>query len=230
MCGIFGIFSSAPIPDVATETLKFINLNKGRGAAGLGLTVIRQGGVPTTYKTVGDPPTTPGELPFVADDPVTVVLGHLLAPTNGDSVTLDRLHPIEDPAHRFLLAHNGMLIDYEGEWDTQWLAKYISQQGLGGLNDVHGQHACWLYDTSFGRLFMWRCMSPLYYGRNLDRDMFWITSVKPLPSEQFFLRLRSGVVFSAQVNPLKKIQTEGGGEGYLTDVQRFGCTSPYTED
>lgn len=228
MCGIFAVVSSKPIPNVNSVIHSLVRANLSRGARGIGLLCIQEGGAVSIYKTA-DVDLTRGEYPVEEADKITAVLGHLLAPTNGDDIDAKRIHPVSDASGRFLLAHNGILTDYEGSWDSQWLVEQMAIRGPSALEYVRGQHACWMYDRQYGNMFIWRCMSPLYYARNLDTDTFYVSSVNPKLNELLFLRLLPGQLFKAQINPLKRIQTSAGNDGYLKNVSSFTCVSPYTE-
>lgn len=110
-----------------------------------------------------------------------VLLGHVRAPTGGQTNTVRELHPIE--TRDFLLAHNGLLLDWNEQWksmaqplglpciDTSVIAAEIQMTyGLGyGVvqciskvsENLRGQFACWMYEKATQEVFLWRVMSPI---------------------------------------------------------------------
>lgn len=168
MCGIFGIANSSN-PHKTNKDIKHLaSLNAQRGNRGFGgLVISPDREVIFRYSR---------EFDYTAVFPKgNTVLCHLLAPTGNDK----RIHPFE--TDRFILAHNGILLDYERHY--QWkIGPIDSQYLLGGIQyfvdyyrdtplraiiktneALEGQRACWLWDKFESKLYLWRVMSPIFF-------------------------------------------------------------------
>src|SRR5438045_593278 len=102
MCGIFGIISKTTVDPAQYAELGQQNTERGNLAFG-GLLKGKDG--LTVYRYA---------MPFDASKIVfgdaTVALGHVRAPTGGQSNNLAAVHPFE--TDDLLLAHNGLLLNY----------------------------------------------------------------------------------------------------------------------
>lgn len=203
MCGIFGIVN----PDgVDLNTFQWLAaLNQERGERGEGW-LQRVNGHTAPIVTKFDRESM--DPPEIANFPSSkLVLGHCLAPTNGDEVNVNRIHPFE--TKDFWFAHNGILLDYK-RW-AQWrgvLPDVDSCYMLGGIQTMvsegkpietaiayvadamKGQFACWLYHKATGDTYLWRNMSPLYIST--DTAQFMFSSVK---CEAVDVLIPEGLVF-----------------------------------
>lgn len=126
-----------------------------------------------------------------------VVLGHVRAPTSGESRLLDT-HPFE--TERFLLAMNGIFTQYperaeESRVDTAQLAEFLQTASFSSPServqrafegDFVGQFACWLWDKRKEQLFLWRGTNPIFFYQDLLENG------------------RTRVVFSSSMNNLSR--------------------------
>jgi hypothetical protein len=163
MCGIFGSTDSSKLKDLAGFNVKRGNLAFG------GLSLADNQEVIFRYSQPYSE-----ELNIPSGD---FILCHSLAST-GDA---KRIHPFE--TDRFIMAHNGILLNYKkynswkiGPVDSQYLLGGIqnsvdgqigvikSIQVINGL--MEGQRACWMWDRFDKIAYFWRVMSPLFYNLN----------------------------------------------------------------
>lgn len=159
MCGIFGGYKVKNLDNLAQFNVKRGNLGFGGLSISRGQEIIFRYSMP--YHK---------ELSIPAGD---LIFCHTLAST-GDA---KRIHPFE--TDRFVLAHNGILLDYKfqdwyiGPVDSQYLLggiQYKVNEGMSviraikGTNEqLKGQRACWLWDKFEKIAYFWRVMSPLFY-------------------------------------------------------------------
>lgn len=152
---------------------------------------------------------------FIPDG--NLIMCHLLAAT-GDA---KRIHPFE--TDRFIMAHNGILLDYKsfkhwniGPVDSQYLLGGIQYSANAGKNPVesiklvngwmNGQRACWLWDRFDKIAYFWRVMSPLFYTLNP-----FVFSSSEFENSRM---MEEGLIYSYQNNLLK-------------EVEKFKFYSPY---
>lgn len=167
MCGIFGIANSTNPRKTNMDIKHLASINAQRGNRGFGGLVISQDRevIFRYFREFDNTCVIPRG---------NTVLCHLLAPTGNDK----RIHPFE--TDRFVLAHNGILLNYERH--TQWrIGPVDSQYLLGGIQyfvddyrdtplraiiktneALEGQRACWMWDKFEKNLYLWRVMSPIF--------------------------------------------------------------------
>jgi len=208
MCGVFGVIANEPVDTQLFQDLAVAN--RDRGSRGEGWLIRYEGKTdPETIKF--DPATLETDhLISILDGypkPPRVLLGHCLAPTNGDAVSPERMHPFQ--WRDFAFAHNGILLDYR-KWVT-WrgnLPDVDSCYMFGGIQTkiddkmsieaaieyvattMSGQFACWLYHKPTGVTYLWRNMSPSYVSSEIERFVF--SSVQTAVTD---LLLPEGTVF-----------------------------------
>lgn len=207
MCGIFGAFGA--YPQDLPQTL--MRLNMPRGNRGMGMVILGDDAIQVNRIPAGQP------LPQPAGD----FLGHTVAPTG----KVHHLHPFE--TDRFLLAHNGILLnhhDFPGwslgvDVDSAYLLGGIQQavsddmdiaQAIGDTaGRLDGQMACWLVDRFTHVVYFWRVMAPLYWGQGPGYAYF--SSVRVYEDDLF---PNPGIVFQR--------------DGFcLRQVNAFPFYSPY---
>lgn len=215
MCGIFGIALSDN-PHLCNKDIKHLAaINAQRGNRGFGgLVISPQREVIFRYAREFDNWHT-------VIPKGNIVLCHLLAPTGNDK----RIHPFE--TDRFVLAHNGILLNYE-QYTTWKIGPVDSQYILGGIqyfvDDYHydpltaiirvnetlqGQRACWMWDKIERKLYLWRVMSPIFFRNGRE----FIFSSTRFPEAQL---MEEGVVFEVDY------QTR-----VITQDAKFKFYSPY---
>ena len=180
MCGIFGVLSDRPI-----EPARFIHLgerNTERGNLGFGgLTWSPAQASPRVFRY-----STPFDPSKLALDGVHRALGHVRAPTGGQSDRIAEIHPFV--SRDVLLAHNGLLINHADfpDWrldpalqvDSQVIAGGIQHHLDAGFTPVgairatvehlDGQQACWLWHLPTKAVYLWRVMAPVYVSNGPD--------------------------------------------------------------
>jgi glucosamine 6-phosphate synthetase-like amidotransferase/phosphosugar isomerase protein len=206
MCGIFGVISKTTFADL--EMFKELGeANTIRGNLGFG-------GVSVTYH---QPEGRSGNVfrflaPFnpvyVPDEPAHLLLGHVRAPTGGQTQNPREIHPFQ--SKEFLLAHNGLLLNHDRfpDWRVNPLISVDSQVIVGGIQyhrnsgasiltaiketvqSLEGQQACWLHDMPDGGVYLWRVMSPIYVGIHGENLCF--SSVE---THRTYTLLREGVIY-----------------------------------
>lgn len=163
MCGIFGGCNIQDLDILAQFNVKRGNLGFGGLSISRGQEIIFRYSMPY-HKELYVPKSD-------------LILCHTLAST-GDA---KRIHPFE--TDRFVLAHNGILLNYKkfanwkiGPVDSQYLLGGIqasvdgqigvikSIQVINGL--MEGQRSCWMWDKFEKIAYFWRVMSPLFYNLN----------------------------------------------------------------
>lgn len=210
MCGTFGIVQNKPGVDGALVE-ELVRANLGRGDRSWGLfcwSPTRSMVLRSTEKwreglTV-QVPWTPDHGTDVSW--AQVVLGHVRAPTSGESRLLDT-HPFE--TERLLLAMNGIFTkveeaSVESRVDTADLAWYLDTIQHRSIpyrivsameGPFQGQAACWMWDKREEKLYLWRATNPLYFDRDLlehDVTRFVFSSTMEKISRKL---LREGVVY-----------------------------------
>jgi glutamine phosphoribosylpyrophosphate amidotransferase len=200
MCGIFGIVSRRSVD--AEQFIRLGELNTQRGNLAFGGIVLHQDHV-ETYRY-----TTPFDGSKIPLDNTCIALGHVKAPTGGQSDNIAEVHPFENA--NLLLAHNGLLLNHLQfpEWRLDPAINVDSQVIIGGIQmkldtgltvieaiketveALDGQQACWLWHKPTGDLYLWRVMSPIYKG--MDTEQFIFSSTKSNATQQI---LREGVIY-----------------------------------
>lgn len=232
MCGIFGILQSKPGIDFSLVR-ELIEMNLSRGDRSWGLfcwspqrsQVLRCTEKFNPYKH------------SISTSWAQMVLGHVRAPTSGESRLLDT-HPFE--TERFLLAMNGIFTKYpegasrESRVDSAQFVnflesdRYTIQEWLGrGVSistrikesmekSFEGQAACWMWDKREEQLYLWRATNPISYRRDfLENDQ-----------ERF---LFSSSMLSGGLDLLEgKVCRLSGGETIWTIVEDFKTDSIYS--
>lgn len=185
MCGIYGIIDPAGPNSVDFNNMFRANIR--RGSRGAGELHQSRGEVHNPLVVKYNPTTQ-----YVNDvSPfIRIMLGHVLAPTNGDDVTVERMHPFR--TERFYFAHNGILLNHNDhkEWKPAGLPDVDSVYMLGGIDQLvssglsveraiayvssqlKGQFACWLYDRNDANVYLWRCMSTIHVSKRTDALLF----------------------------------------------------------
>ncbi len=157
MCGIFGVLT-APGERVNTAVFTALGeLNSQRGNLGFGAWL--GDGAGTAQALRFPHPFDARQLPL---ENMPIALGHIRAPTGGQSKNLAELHPFQ---HGHLwLAHNGLLLTHTAfpAWNLQPEVKVDTLTILGGIVTHHqtlqdlpeaicqpvgqlqGQQGCWL--------------------------------------------------------------------------------------
>lgn len=193
MCGVFGLITGYPSDENENLFFTLMKHNADRGDRGNGVMYARRGSLPLVIKH-----TLPIE-EMLVDDVATLghqnfMLGHTIAPTNGDEVDAHRLHPFA--SERFVLAHNGILLNHDSlaGWQIEGLPDVDSVRILGGLEffasqgedtanaialtcaALEGQYACWVYDKATQDVYLFRCMSTLYFHSTNYNTTFYFSS------------------------------------------------------
>lgn len=225
MCGIFGIIHTAVVEAQAFYQLAQLNLTRGNLAFGYLTGRFGETDVETNVFRYPQP-FLPNLVQF---DEVQMALGHIRAPTGGQSPNERDIHPLE--VTDAWLAHNGLLLNHwqHPEWQLNADSQIDSQFILGGIQTqlraglppaqairntiekLDGQQACWLWHKSTGTLYLWRVMSPIYVQQTPEQFVF--SSVKPSPVSEL---LSEGVVYRFR----PELMT-------LEPVDYFGFYSPY---
>ena len=180
MCGIFGIVSNSRIDPAEFRALG--QLSTARGNLGFGgLVVNRQGCDVYRYPIPFDAMKVPLQDAIIA-------LGHVRAPTGGQSSNIAEVHPFE--TRDLLLAHNGLLLNHTDfpQWRIDPAQNVDSQVIIGGiqrhLDDglplaeaikqtveaLDGQQACWLWHKPTSQIYLWRVMAPNYVSVHAAQD------------------------------------------------------------
>ena len=213
MCGIFGILT-APGERVNTAVWTALgNLNTQRGNLGFGAWL--GNGQAHHYPHPFDAAKIPVETSPIA-------LGHIRAPTGGQTNNPAELHPFQ---HGHLwLAHNGLLLNHRAfpAWHIQPELDVDSLTILGGIvanlaehtlpeaichtaGQLQGQQACWLWDSAQNDLYLWRVMAPIYVQSTPTR--FTFSSLKP-PSDPPPSLLTEGQLYRLRY-PALTLETAG---------------------
>ncbi len=214
MCGIFGLIASQAQPSITLSAVRRLGTrNTERGNLGFGALIMRNHDLSAYHFT----------RPFDADplpaDGAQIVLGHVRAPTGGQSDSIAEIHPFE--TRDLYLAHNGLLLNHAhfAEWRIDPALHVDSQVIIGGIQHaldaglalteairrtveaLDGQQACWLWHKPTRTIYLWRVMSPIYSGL-LDGHLAFSSvkgdSVDRLLSEGVIYRLnRAALSFDA---------------------------------
>jgi glutamine phosphoribosylpyrophosphate amidotransferase len=173
MCGIFGLLA-----DRVIDPALYIHLglrNTERGNLGFGGLLRSQAGGLQIFRHA-----TPFDPTRLKLDGRITALGHVRAPTGGQSDALAEIHPFESAD--FFLAHNGMILNHAEfpEWRLNPAIHVDSQIILGGIQAAYtgrasvveairatverldGQQACWLWHKATSTVYLWRVMAPIY--------------------------------------------------------------------
>jgi glucosamine 6-phosphate synthetase-like amidotransferase/phosphosugar isomerase protein len=176
---------------------------------------------------------------FVTSRAQRMILGHTRAPTGGAPVDFDNNHPFSAELHngwpgRVYLAHNGILLNHvelrqvygfyvppQVQTDSavipymvlaHWRERGSIAEGIRQVcEELRGSYACWLWAAGLASLYVFRCISPLYYRR--DDGLFAFSSVMFSGS----VELPEGVVL--EYNPERDT---------LRDVAHFWFYNPYS--
>lgn len=182
MCGIFGIWSQNNIDHSQFASLG--DLNTRRGNLGFGTLIKGKNDLRVIRYA------TPFDAAKVQWEWADLVLGHVRAPTGGQSDNLAEIHPLE--TQDLLLAHNGLLLNHHlfPEWRLDPALNLDSQVIIGGIQyfldagrdivesiqatveKLEGQQACWLWHKPTQQLYLWRVMSPIYTQQTADQIVF----------------------------------------------------------
>ncbi|HSH03376.1 MAG TPA: hypothetical protein VLL52_12720 [Anaerolineae bacterium] len=214
--------SKRPLPAADFCQLASANLHRGNLAFGY---AYGERGETLQVKRFGRPFAP--ELVVWAE--ATLALGHVRAPTAGQTDTEGHIHPLA--SERFYLAHNGLLLNHEafGEWrlgDGWDLDSHVILGGItkgvaegqavvaaieGVVGQLNGQQSCWLWDREEGAVYLWRVMSPLYWGAAEGAVMWASVATERTPT-----RAKQGVVYRVDV-----------GEVMVEEVGGFSFYCPY---
>ena len=224
MCGIFGIVSRAKIDSVQFGQLG--QLNTARGNLGFG-GLICDIDACKVYRY-----TTPFDASKIPIDQATVALGHVRAPTGGQSTHIAEIHPFETDT--LLLAHNGLLLNYRDfpQWRINPAVDVDSQVIAGGIHRhlesgqslpeaikktveaLDGQQACWLWHKPSRQIYLWRVMAPIYVNSLAgDQAMIIFSSIKDSHAQ---ILLEEGIIYRLDPAALS-----------LTGVLNFSYYNPY---
>lgn len=152
---------------------------------------------------------------------------HLRAPTGGQGGGPETLHPFV--TDRFVLAHNGVLVDWQRKEMYQRWRHNASSGHLANVNvdstvilagiqsymeteafnvasaiatvmeRVEGQAACWLWDRYDNCFYLWRVMSTLYYW-DAERVIYFSS----VPVDNYAAaELAQGIVYRLDDNGLQ---------------------------
>jgi glucosamine 6-phosphate synthetase-like amidotransferase/phosphosugar isomerase protein len=189
MCGIMGfvVVTAGKRADGDLFT-KVVKANVSRGSLGYGAWTWSRGvGSYLVRETAEINP----ELAVQAARLGTVCAIHTRAPTGGQNDDLDNIHPFA--IGRFLVAHNGLLLNWQDETPATWMhdadhgrlaytevdsaaiaagIQYHFERGsmvadaIGNtMEALEGQAGCWLWDDATKWLYLWRVMSTIYTRR-----------------------------------------------------------------
>lgn len=229
MCGVFGIIKRRPVSAADFVALARQNLHRGNIAFGY-IGVTENGAGTQTEINRYDRPFEPV---MVKTFGATIMLGHVRAPTNGhyheddDYDSLTDVHPLASSS--FLLAHNGILLNYFDFPD--WLRGFdLDSQAIAGGIQSHidqgysvpsaisatvcqldGQQGCWLWHRATKMIYCWRVMSTLYLGQSECGITF--SSSKTSETDRL---LPEGVVYA--IDPINVTYTA---------VSEFAYSTPY---
>ena len=213
MCGIFGILTT-PAERVNTAVWAALGqANSQRGNLGFGAWL--GNGQAYHYPHPFDPTKIPVETASIA-------LGHIRAPTSGQTGNPAELHPFHQGD--LWLAHNGLLLNHRAfpAWHLQPEVNVDSLTILGGIvahlathdlpdaicqtvGQLEGQQACWLWDAAQQHLYLWRVMSPIYVQSTPTSFIF--SSLKP-PNVSDLTLLTEGQLYRLRY-PALKLETAG---------------------
>jgi len=202
MCGIFGIVSKTAVQPQQFRSLAEANRVRGNLAFGC-LTAESSGG---SWQTAVNRFAEPFRPEMVQLGDVPIALGHIRAPTAGQTKETAEIHPFH--VDGLYLAHNGLLLNYADfpEWRLNPALSVDSQVILGGIHAnreqgitaaikttaarLEGQQACWLWNAQNSALYLWRVMSPIYVLSS--ENQFTFSSIKVDPDMTL---LTEGVVY-----------------------------------
>jgi glutamine phosphoribosylpyrophosphate amidotransferase len=221
MCGIFGIISQTTVDPALYTELGTLNTQRGNLAFG---GVIDTGDSVHVFRHA-----MPFDASCVELGDVQAILSHIRAPTGSQSNSIDEVHPFETTD--LLLAHNGLLLNYEAfpQWRVNPVINVDSQVIVGGIQHhldagltvedaicqsveaLNGQQACWLWHKPTGSIYLWRVMSPVYYGQQAEKFVFSSVQHPLTPS-----RLDEGILYRLDRHMLG-----------LEPVGEFAYYSPY---
>lgn len=199
MCGLFGqvgVLNSEQLLQLALAA-------KERGALGIGYTV-----KDVLAKYAG----FPAELSFPSGR--GILLGHTLAPTNGDPITLPRVQPYQIGS--LMMAHNGIVNNAvmpakrkEGlpNVDSAAMLANVYEMWMGSNMTLQeairenaemweGQFACWAHEMQSSMVYLWRCMSPIFYREHGDTLSFSSVNVPGVAD----ILIPEGIVFRVNIN------------------------------
>ena len=209
MCGIFGIAAKRIVDHHQFCQLGELNKQRGNLAFGYFSGQLAKGLCGHTWvqgRAIRYP--QPFDPTLVCQEQAQIMLGHVRAPTGGQSTHLGEIHPFETAAG--YLAHNGLLLNHQQfpEWDINPSLSVDSQVILGGiqyhcahgletsqaikstLECLEGQQACWYWHKQELCLYLWRVMAPIYVS--IETDVFRFSSIKSCLAETL---LTEGVIY-----------------------------------
>jgi len=202
MCGIFGVIakgSRQPIDYAQFRQLGAVNIERGNRAFG-GLLI---GETEQIFRFAH--PYAPELIPLEAAQP-HIALGHIRAPTGGQSEDVAEVHPFE--TRDLLLAHNGLLLNHEQfpQWRVIDPALHVDSQVIVGgiqcaldagesvtqaikstVEKLDGQQACWLWHKPTQMIYVWRVMSPIYVSADESLPFITFSSVRDATQPQTLL-------------------------------------------
>lgn len=217
MCGIFGIIHTERVKK--STFCQLAELNRVRGDLAFGYLTSRidkVGGKTAVFRY-----PHPFNPDFVLFDDIQMALGHIRAPTSGQSNNVEDVHPLETVDA--WLSHNGILLNYGQypQWQLSTKSQVDSQFILGGvqthliaglppaqaiqntIEKLDGQQACWLWHKTTQALYLWRVMSPIYVRQTPKSLIF--SSVKPSVDSTL---LNEGIIYRLQPRTMVLEQTE----------------------
>lgn len=199
MCGLFGMIGHNLTANegacIHYEFFEALQANTKRGGEGWGVLLhneYRTGPGTSSFSEAEGIPF-PGFFMNTVSHLTRVVLCHVRIPTGHHDADLRKVHPFMKGS--LYLAHNGIIPDYKNtgrdigsDVDSAYLLGLISAlyeeqpDSLSNaiakaVSQMGGQQACWLFDSVSQDIFVWRHMSPLYYGFGPESGQFLISSV-----------------------------------------------------
>ncbi|MGQ4808059.1 Amidophosphoribosyltransferase [Candidatus Entotheonellaceae bacterium PAL068K] len=230
MCGIFGIAATNTVD--RDQFCQLGELNKQRGNLAFGCFVGALNQDPSGRSWVDSRVfryAQPFDAVLVTQEQVQITLGHIRAPTAGQSANPVEIHPFETPAG--YLAHNGLLLNHTQfpEWRVNPNINVDSQVIVGGIQHhlhqgletwqaikstverLEGQQACWYWHQREQCMYLWRVMSPIYI--NMGTSVFRFSSVQSRLADTL---LTEGRIYKFSLPDF-----------VFTEVGKFSFHSPY---
>ncbi len=195
MCGIFGKIDDCAIEAAVISPLVQASLHRGNLGFGYFSASLAGNDMQGAIYRFARPYT---DSLLTIDAHQHIVLGHVRAATSG---ARDKrgVHPFESAD--LLLAHNGILLNHADFPAWQGAAGVDSETILNGIqahldeapgqqtagaitrtiSQLEGQQACWLWHKRERALYLWRVMSPLFFGRTDTSLTFASTRTNDCP-------------------------------------------------
>lgn len=170
MCGIVGSFDR-------DEFCELMELNKGRGNSTFSVTTYRPSNtglkIENIQQEVGE--FKRDMISFYGEN--VYFIGHLQSPTK--TVNINHIHPAK--ADESALWHNGMLVNYNGDWDTGTILSWLEYEGFNALDNIHGAFGCLYYKDH--KLYLFRnSIIPIYIDDDLNISSTKMDSGRLIPA------------------------------------------------